>query len=106
MLSGLVNKSLLQCEPSGRYTIHELLRQYAEAELEAAKQAEHARNAHCVYYTELVSQHMADLKGQRQAAALDAIEVDFENVRSAWQWAVAQRDYAAVGRAVEGLYWF
>jgi hypothetical protein len=40
-LSTLVNKSLLQCKPSGRYTIHELLRQYAEAELEAAKQSEY-----------------------------------------------------------------
>jgi tetratricopeptide (TPR) repeat protein len=32
ILSSFVNKSLVQCEPGGRYTIHELLRQYAEAE--------------------------------------------------------------------------
>ncbi|MEZ4617921.1 MAG: hypothetical protein R2867_20760 [Caldilineaceae bacterium] len=37
MLGTLVNKSLVQCEPNGRYTVHELLRQFAEAELTAAK---------------------------------------------------------------------
>jgi len=105
-LSALVNKSLLQCEPSGRYTIHELLRQYAEAELDAAGQTVHAHTAHCAYFTQVLQQREADLKGRQQAIALDEIEADFENVRAAWQWAVSQRDYAAVGRALESLYWF
>jgi len=105
-LSTLVNKSLVQCDASGRYTIHELLRQYAAAELETAGQTADACAAHGTYYTDFLQQREADLKGRRQVAALDEIEADFENVRAAWQWAVAQRDYPAIDRALEALYWF
>jgi len=105
-ISTLVNKSLVQCDASGRYTIHELLRQYAEAELETAGQTADACAAHGTYYTDFLQQREADLKGRRQVAALDEIEADFENVRTAWQWAITKRDYAAVGRALESLYWF
>src|SRR4029079_3658418 len=53
MISSLVNKSLVQCDPSGRYTIHELLRQFAEAELDATNQAVDVHVAHCTYYADL-----------------------------------------------------
>ncbi len=106
MLSSFVNKSLLQCEPNRRYTIHEFLRQFAEVELEAADQTEVALSLHCTYYTDLLHQREPDLKGRRQAAALDEIAADFENVRAAWQWAVAQRSYEAISRALESLYWY
>lgn len=105
-LNALVNKSLVQSEANGRFTLHELLRQYAEAELEAAGQTTDVRAAHCAYYTEYLHQREADLKSRQQVIALDEIGLEFENVRAAWQWAVAKRDYAAVGRALESLYWF
>ena len=106
MISTLVNKSLVQCEPSGRYTIHELLRQYAEAELERANQTTDAHTAHCAYYADFLHQRETGLKGPLQVTVLDEIEADFANVRAAWQWAVAQRNYEAIGRALESLYWF
>ena len=106
MISSFVNKSLLQCEPNRRYTIHEFLRQFAEAELEAAGQTVATLSLHCAYYTDLLHQREPDLKGRRQVAALDEIASDFENVRAAWQWAVAQRSYEVIGRALESLFWF
>ena len=106
MISTLVNKSLLQCEPNGRYTIHELLRQFGEAELDAANQTADVHIAHCTYYADFLDQREADLKGLLQVTVLDEIEADFENIRAAWQWAVDQRDFAAVERALESLYWF
>jgi predicted ATPase/DNA-binding XRE family transcriptional regulator len=106
MLSSFVNKSLLQCEPNRRYTIHEFLRQFAEAELEATDQTEATLALHCAYYTDFLHQREPDLKGRRQVAALDEIESNFENVRAAWQSAVAQRSYEAIGRALESLYWY
>jgi predicted ATPase/DNA-binding XRE family transcriptional regulator len=106
MLSTFVKKSLLQCDVDGRYTIHEFLRQFAEVELASADQTMATLARHCAYYTELLEQRELDLKGRRQVAALDEIEADFENVRAAWQWAVAQHSYEAIGRALESLYWF
>ena len=88
MISTLVNKSFVQCEPSGRYTIHELLRQFAEAELDATSQTVEVHTAHCRYYADFLYQREAGLKGFLQVTVLDEIEADFENVRASWQWAV------------------
>lgn len=106
MLSSFVNKSLLQCEANRRYTLHEFLRQFAEAELEAAGQTAVTLALHCGYYTDFLHQRAPDLKGHHQVAALDAIEADFENVRAAWEWAVDRRSFEAIGRALESLYWY
>jgi predicted ATPase/DNA-binding XRE family transcriptional regulator len=106
MLSNFVNKSLVQCEPNRRYTMHEFLRQFAEAELEAAEQTAATLALHCAYYTDFLHQREPDLKGRRQVAALDEIASNFENVRAAWESAVAQRSYQAIGRALESLYWY
>jgi predicted ATPase/DNA-binding XRE family transcriptional regulator len=105
-LSTLTNKSLVQRDATGRYTVHELLRQYAEGELAAAGQTADACAAHCAYYTGYLQQREADLKGHRQVAVLDEIEIDFENVRAGWQWAVAQRNYTAISNALKALWWF
>ncbi|NDJ84889.1 MAG: tetratricopeptide repeat protein [Chloroflexi bacterium] len=51
-------------------------------------------------------QRERDLKGQRQLAALAEIEAEFENIRSAWHWAVDQRDFDALDQMADSLYWF
>ncbi|MHC4070566.1 MAG: ATP-binding protein [Planctomycetota bacterium] len=104
MLTALINKSFLRRDPqSGRFEIHELLRQYAQAHLEAADQADAARDAHVNYYADFMGEREPDLKGIRQLAALDEIEADFENVRAAWRRAVLERNYAGLDRMVESL---
>jgi len=103
----LVNKSLLRRDPSsGRYEIHELLREYAAERLGAAGQADATRDAHSAYYVEFVTQRRWDLRGRRQIAALDEIEADFENVRQAWRWAVQKKRYTAIGQSSDSLYAF
>ena len=87
ILSGLVNKSLLQRESSGRYSVHELLRQFAEQKCDAASITETAQNKHSTYYLNLLQQREVDLKGHRQLIALEEIDADVENVRIAWKWA-------------------
>jgi predicted ATPase/DNA-binding SARP family transcriptional activator len=105
-LSALSSKSFLQREANGRYTVHELLRHYAAAELQAVGLKGAARDGHCHYYTGFLGQREADLKGQRQVAALDEIEADFENIRAAWRWAVSRKSYGAVGSALESLFFY
>ncbi|MEZ4672912.1 MAG: hypothetical protein R2932_01555 [Caldilineaceae bacterium] len=106
LLNALVNKSLLQSQHNGRYTLHELLRQYAEERLMDAGQGVQVRTDHATYYSDFLHKREADIKGRRQLAALDEIEADFENVRAAWHWTVQQQNYAAIGKMLESLYWF
>ncbi|MCP4541031.1 MAG: tetratricopeptide repeat protein [Chloroflexi bacterium] len=39
-------------------------------------------------------------------AVLNEIEADFENMRTAWTWAVERRNHDAIDRAIETLHWF
>ncbi len=105
-LARLIDQSLARLNAAGRYEVHELLRQYGAEQLEAAGQTETTQRAYIDYYLGLLHRLERDIKSQRQLAALDAIAADFENVRHAWQHAVEQGHYAALGQAVESLQWF
>ncbi|HLY25105.1 MAG TPA: protein kinase, partial [Aggregatilineales bacterium] len=96
MLIALVNKSLLRRNPdSGRYGVHELLRQYAADHLAEVPEVEiSARDAHCRYYSAFLGQREPTLSGPRQLEVMDEIAADFENVRAAWAVAIAERQEA------------
>jgi hypothetical protein len=50
-LRDLVNRSMLECGPDGRYAMHELLRQYGRERLSRVPAEEQAiRDRHCAYY--------------------------------------------------------
>lgn len=88
ILSALVDKSWLHHDMiDRRYSLHELLRQYAGERLETSGEADEVRRAHAAYFAGFMRQRESDIKFQRQLAALNEIEADFDNVRTAWGWA-------------------
>ena len=105
-LLALVRKSFLVAGRRDRYEIHELLRQYGEQQLEGLDQAEQVRDAHSAYYLRFLGQREADVKGQRQAEALDEIENDYQNIRAAWDRALQQHNRQGVNQALETLHLF
>ena len=105
-LASLVDKSLVHLNTSGRYYLHELLRQYGAEQMEAANQTETTQLAYCAYFLNIVHTYEQDIKGHGQIAALDAIEADFENIRRAWLLAVQYRQFEILSRAVESLHFF
>lgn len=106
-LTTLINKSLLRRDnTSGRFAIHELLRQYAEEKLIALGEVVALSGAHSQHYLGMLAQLTSRLKGQGQLAALNVIEADFENIRTAWLWACETRSEALILSAVEGAYLF
>lgn len=106
-LSTLVDHSFLHRTPSGRYAVHELLRQYAEHELQADTQEnEETRNRHCVYYADFLHQRETHLKGVGQREALESIGVEIENVRAGGQRAIAAGKAEAIVKSRESLFIF
>jgi predicted ATPase len=104
VLTALVNKSLLRRNPvSGRYTFHELLRQFAEQKLEVMGQIQAVRGAHSDYFLNFMYDHRDDLASHKPPTAGDDIEADMENVRTAWSYAIDMKRYAAIQRAMVGL---
>ena len=106
-LAGLVAKSMLRHDAAnGRYEVHELLRQYAHEQLVAIGDREAASEAHCRYYAAFMQQRAPDVKGRRQLEALDEIEADWNNVRTAWGHGLAHQDWVIIGQMMETLHLF
>jgi predicted ATPase/DNA-binding XRE family transcriptional regulator len=104
-LSALVGKSFLRRTTTGRYAIHELLRQYGADRLDAdPEEARLARGRHCAYFVAFLARREGRLRGGEQEEALADIDEELENVRMAWHEAVGRRDAALVARATEGLW--
>jgi len=81
----LVDKSLLQRDPGGRYTMHELLRQYVMMQLSAAEQNEiFLRYVHA--YGPWVQELRELCESAGEPDALNLFAADFENLRVIWQW--------------------
>ncbi|MGB1251915.1 MAG: AfsR/SARP family transcriptional regulator [Candidatus Promineifilaceae bacterium] len=95
-LHGLVNRSLLRLEENGRYTLHELIRQFSheklsqDSDLHAAVQRRHGQ-----YFISLLSSH-----GNEH----EILTRDIENTRSAWRWAGKHSEIELLGHGLQGLY--
>jgi predicted ATPase/DNA-binding SARP family transcriptional activator len=104
-LMSLINKSLLHPSLPGRYQLHELLRQYGAERLSlAADHGDAVRDRHCAHYSSALERWAADLKGARQRGALAEMDLEVENGRAAWYWAVERRQVARLAQGVEGIW--
>lgn len=79
-LAALVEKSLVQRDETGRFALHELVRQLAAEQL-AAPQAITA--AHTAHFLALCQAQAAALRGPHQLEAARALAVELDNVRAA-----------------------
>jgi predicted ATPase/DNA-binding XRE family transcriptional regulator/Tfp pilus assembly protein PilF len=106
-LANLIGKSLLRRARSGRYEIHELLRQFVAEKLAASPAAQEAAHAaHAAYFATFLKTRRTDLQGNRQLAASGEIAAEFENVRTAWHWIVNHRDAERLNDAAWSLFDF
>jgi predicted ATPase len=104
-LQALADKSLLRMGRSGRYEIHELLRQFAAEKL--GRQPEDQLQAaylHCSYFADFMHRQELQLKGPGQMTALAEIDAALDNVRVAWRRAVDQGNRVAAGKFMGGLF--
>ncbi len=107
-LSQLVDKVLLRRNPdTGRYAIHELLRQYAEEQLKLSVEEERsAHEAHARYFADFVQTCGMHLHDQRQRAALLELEADLDNIRIAWSYWTDKQDASRLLEFIDGLFLF
>lgn len=84
----LVDKSLLRLEANGRYSLHELLRQFAAAQLDnPAEMAQH----HSRYFLNFLAERAERLWGREPQVALAELQSEAENLYVGWQTAVSQQ---------------
>ncbi len=107
ILANLVHKSLLVYDQKrDRYELHELVRRFATAQLVLDEaQESSAHHAHCAYYCAVLYERQDAFKDARQQTALAEAEMEAENIRAAWHWAVAQRQVQLISSALDGLFY-
>jgi tetratricopeptide (TPR) repeat protein len=106
MLSRLSEKSLVRANSSGRYDLHELLRQFAEEKLREADEFATARDKHLDYFVAWAERANKGLRGGEQMQWFGHIETEHNNVRTALRWGInGQRPETGLRLAV-ALWYF
>ena len=96
-LEGLVLQSLVQSSPSGsgdRFTMLPTIGEFAADRLEASDEAAEIRRRHRDFFRRLAEDALAQADGPDGGAALDRIEADLDNLRSAIDAAASSDDPA------------
>ena len=107
-LMNLVNRSLINRVEAtqgdtGRFGLHELLRQYALEKLAQSPQSEAVHRRHAQHFLAIPTAGVHQIKGAQQQAAMTQLENDIADIRAAWSWAVAQQQTGLLVDAVDGL---
>ena len=91
----LVNSSLVRRihDPSGtsRFDMLETIREYGLEQLELHGEAEETQEAHGRWFLALVTKHSSELTGMN-VDSTRRIEVEYDNVRAAFQWSLDRRN--------------
>lgn len=104
ILMALVDKSLLRSDSAGRFSMHELVRQFAAEGLNAQPfAAEGVAQRHFSYYTAWLQQQRGQLHRKAQKRVLGEILAELENVRAAWRRALQQQHLPAITAALDTL---
>lgn len=96
LVASLAEKSMLVAEdqPDGftRFTSLETLRQFGEERLQQREEANDVGSKHAKYYAELAARSYEGLRGRDEARWVHVIEQEFDNIRAAHAWAMANED--------------
>lgn len=109
-VASLVDKSLVVAAPSGdggmRYRLLETVAEYAGERLDESGERAGAERSHLTYYRELARTTDPLLRSSGQRAAVDRLQVEYENLRTALRHAVAARDEQEALCLLLSLAWY
>lgn len=107
VLSSLITKSLIRHSDTGRYDLHELIRQFAAEQLverpdeQAETQARQAR-----YYLTYLSPANERLRSSLIGEALAELTAEMDNFRAIWDWAVSHSEFVLIEQTARALAMF
>jgi predicted ATPase/DNA-binding SARP family transcriptional activator len=108
-ISRLVQKSLVRwttaSDSTGRYEIHELLRQFATQRLDAApNEGAAVAERHSTFYLHFVAARERHLTRNAPHKAVHEIQAEIDNVRQAWIWAARHTLWEKLDQSSYGIW--
>jgi predicted ATPase/transcriptional regulator with XRE-family HTH domain len=104
LLFGLSGKSLLQVMGEGRYSLHELVRQFGLAQLQAAGEVGQTCALHVQVFVQLAEAAESHLNQADQKRWLAYLDKEHDNLRAALDWALESGETEA-GLRLAGALW-
>jgi hypothetical protein len=95
LVSSLVDKSMIVADRGAvgmRYRLLETLRQYGEEQMESCGETASLRDRHATYYADLIAELDLLVRGARQIEGETRIAIEWDNLRAAHLWSLAQGD--------------
>lgn len=107
-LTALLDKSLLKRTTSGRYVLHEWLRQFVYEQWQQSPtlllaQLTAVQTKHSLYYLHLLQQQNSALIGLAPQHALALLQEEIDNLRQAWLYASTHTFLPLMAAAAPGL---
>jgi DNA-binding SARP family transcriptional activator len=96
----IVSASLIRQLPGGRFFVHEQIRQFAAQTPTAAPILSYAAAAHCRYYLALAADVRTTMQRTAEAQSLTQLQVERENLHSAWEYAPQLADWPLLQQAI------
>lgn len=110
LLDGLTRKSLLEPRPDTlggvRFDLLETIRAFALDRLVESGEFADARRRHLDFFSVLAESSSRGLLGHEQARSIHVLAEELDNVRAAYEWAVAGNDPAAALRLASSMWRF
>jgi predicted ATPase/class 3 adenylate cyclase len=108
--SSLLDKSLLRQEERAagepRFVMLETIHEFASVMLKESGEVETVRRAHAEYFLALAEEAEPMLWGAEDAAWLDRLEQEHDNLRAALSWAIEHEEATLALRVGGALRWF
>lgn len=106
LLVSLNSKSLVRRMESGRYDLHEVIRQYALAHLDNYPGNLQTYERHSGYFLALIQAGEKSLKSAAQQEAMRELTGEIDNIRAAWSWAIKHQKFEQLDLAGRGFGWY
>jgi predicted ATPase/class 3 adenylate cyclase len=108
--SSLLDKSLLRQEEEAtgepRFLMLETIHEFAQVKLEESGEVEAVKRVHAEYFLALAEDAEPMLWGAEDAAWLDRLKQDYDNMRAALSWAIEHEEATLALRVGGALRWF
>jgi predicted ATPase/DNA-binding XRE family transcriptional regulator len=106
LLTSLSAKSLVRRTESGRYDLHEVIRQYTSSNLNHHPSSSETYARHSHYYLAMLQNQGPFLKSASQQETVRQLTNEVDNIYAAWAWGIDNKKFDQLGQAGRAFGWY
>ena len=103
--SRLIDKSLVQLDANGRYSLHKVIQEFLLEKLSTNPQQEYETHSrHWSYYADFLAQQEPLFRSAQYGAAIVHVSNEFANIQAGWYWALAHEQYDEMEKTLHSFW--